>query len=454
VYACVFVRACVCACVCVRACVCVCVCVCVRVCVFVCVCLCVCVCACACACVCVCVCVCLCVCVCVCARVCVCVCMGERDRVSVTSIANYACFVDFTDFRCRLLCNDDDMKVIHSYMCDFYYALGVRVAKHSVAVVALPVLFTIAIIPGLFISRNRLNTVELVHVSQGAISMTERQKIHAAFSSQARHNFTILRNIDFGQFVLLIVHANGKNVLTDSTVSYMRTIDATVRAVSVMKNITFVDVCCRNNGTCYTDDLLRLFLNFNVTPSNMSYPVHKHYLPSGEHLEFDLSMALGGVTVEEDGLRAEALRFFYYIQTDDKTSETWQLAVLDAVAELRFPDALLERWAGVSIDVELDKCIIYILMFTVIGLVMMAPFAQLTCQSTDWARSRPQVAWACLGCGTMSLLNLYGTCAFLGIDFVDLVLMCPPVIMSKYTQTVGYNYIYTETYLRESCLDE
>ena len=375
----------------------------------------------------------------------------ERDRMCVTFIANNACFVDFTDFRCRLLCCDDNMKIIHSYMCQFYYALGVRVAKHSVAVVALPVLFTVAIMPGLFVSRNRRNTVEYVHVSHSAISVTERQKIQDAFSSQARNNFTVLRDIDFGQFVMLIVHANGKNVLTDEAVGHMRKINASVYAIGVQKdkkNITFVDMCRKNSGTCYTDDLLTLLLHFNVSPSNISYPVHKHYLPSGEHLEFDLSSSLGGVKTQEGVVQAEALKFLYYIQTDYKTSLTWQLAVLNAVVEIRLGGLFLERWSAVSIDVELDKGNSYILMFTLIGLVLMAPFAQLTCQSTDWARSRPQVAWACIGCGLMSLVNLYGTCAFLGMDFVDLVLVCPPVIMSKCTQTAGYNYIYTEIYLR------
>ena len=274
-------------------------------------------------------------------------------------------------------------------MCQFYYALGVRVAKHPVVIVALPVLFTVAIMPGLFVSRNRLNTVELVHVNQDAPSIKERQKIHDAFSSQALHNYTILRSINYGQFVMVIVHADGKDVLTDSVVSYIRTVDASVHATTVKKNITFVDICCKNNGTCYKDNLLMLLLHFNVSPSSLQYPVHKHRLPSGEDLEFDLRLSFGGVTLRKDGIHVKALKFVYSILTDHETSKTWQLAVLDAIAERRFSDVLIERWAGVSIDVELDKCIRYILIFTLIGLALMAPFAQLTCQSTDWARSRP-----------------------------------------------------------------
>ncbi|XP_062377326.1 patched domain-containing protein 3-like [Sardina pilchardus] len=299
--------------------------------------------------------------------------------------------------------------------------LGRIVSKYPWVFFILPMIISAGVGAGFYFLKDReANDIEEQFTPKNGPAKAERAFIKEHFPQS--EEFSSLRLDTEGTFASVIaVHQT--NILNVDAFEELVKLDHKVKQIRV-NNLTFSDLCAKENGTCVLNpilDLMNAFINENT-------PIHFPW-QSGEFL----GTAIGGVSTYSNNTiqTALAIRIFYYLKEDQKNeTDLWLKKFIQTLStDAHLNTTTVSYFTSISRAEEFETN-----PQTVIPLFSITYFLAITvsivsCMRLDCVRNKVWVATFGVLSAGLAVLTSFGLLLFCGMPFVMTVASSPFLIL-------------------------
>ncbi|UYV60911.1 daf-6 [Cordylochernes scorpioides] len=310
--------------------------------------------------------------------------------------------------------------------------------RHPWALIVIPLLLTAVLAPGLRHMTIR-DDIQEIYTPHGGRSRIEKELVSRHFPLNLSLNFDQSRALDFGMFGRAILTSrDGGSVLRSSEFQEIVELDRLIRNISFIQDgqtWRYQDVCVRNHGECFRNEVLDLqkrVSSFESKRSKFSYPIQFN------NMTYDFifyGTSLGGVMTDEDGKAdsAESLALIYHLDSSSsfksKLALRWEEKFLELLENIHFEHTNVYRFSSLSLSKELENSTLLALSYFTVAVTIMFIFSVVTCLMADCVRSKP---WLGI-CGNVSSLLAVsaslGLCLVCGVKFVSINLAIPFIML-------------------------
>lgn len=197
--------------------------------------------------------------------------------------------------------------------------IGKFIGKHPWYFLIIPLFLSGLMGAGFFFLRERTsNDIEKEFTPLNGPGKSERHYMQETFPEN-KTMFSNLRLSTNGMYAKVIlthdVDILGKDALKDVLL-----IDKRIREMTD-ESLNYSGICAKVNHKCFSNKLLDIVKKNESIRPILNYPIHKF-----ENESIHMGYLIGGVELEVDDATvstAKAIQLFYYLQENNKTSDTW-----------------------------------------------------------------------------------------------------------------------------------
>ncbi|XP_067125807.1 patched domain-containing protein 3-like [Centruroides vittatus] len=335
------------------------------------------------------------------------------------------------------MCKNRNCNVIYFKLSAIFSRLGYRVAQYPLWFIFVPIVVTIISTTGFF----RLELTTDVHYLffRTDSKIVQAKSLIDTLYPENYTNYDILRSTEYKKYGAVIATAKGaQSMFLNSTFEELDVLDQAIRNMTIQWNgrsLKFVDVCCKINGQCIQNDILKMksrIVNFKNGNYKIRYPIDMHSKSS--KLEIS-AISLGGVATDEDNVVKDfkAVRLIYFIDDGNYTkyeiASLWEENFLKLTNKLKFEKIKISVLSGNSIKKELNSLTVNNLPSVIISQFIVCSFAVLTCMTTDCVSSKPWIGVAGYLSSILGAATAFGMLLLFGMEYVDMNTLVPLVVL-------------------------
>ncbi|XP_025835862.1 patched domain-containing protein 3 [Agrilus planipennis] len=331
------------------------------------------------------------------------------------------------------------LRIVDDLLNKSFYRLGRIVGHYPGYFIIVPVLLTLLAVTGYQKLNNNIDPEYLFSPINGA-GKIERATVENFFKMNYTNRFSVARITRAGRFGRVIVTANDgdRNMLRVNVWKELRLLDDIIRNITVYADdeyFRYEDICARWMDECFKNDILNLDVIMNQVESgelNLTFPLMLNPFTWEIHA---FPVFFGGTEVSEDNfiVSVPSVQLVYFGNADstkrDRQGKAWEDAFLDTVGKAQddgvFKHIRIARFASRTLDVEMERNTRTVIPYFTSTFLVMAVFSIVTCMMTDWVRSKPWLGLLGNISALMATASGFGTCMYLGVDFIGLNLAAP-----------------------------
>ncbi|XP_067137478.1 patched domain-containing protein 3-like [Centruroides vittatus] len=286
-----------------------------------------------------------------------------------------------------------------------------------------------------FISIKFVTDIEYLYTPINSRALAERAVIESLFSYNLTVNYDFTRDTRLRKVGFLVFTAKDEgSMLREEIMDDIISADNLVSNITIFVNnvtVSYFDLCCKNDGKCYQNGILRLKGKLNDIRNNKmkvnAFINNDNFAIYTEPHAFNL----GKITFDEDGYLKDvkAIRLFYLL--DDSTveklhkAELWERTFLDVVSNLHYAHVDLSYFTRSSFDTESNRLTEMSGPLLIIIIPIMGFFAVISTMTKDWVTSKPIVGISgCLN-SSFAVITAFGILLWCGREYVDINIGIP-----------------------------
>ncbi|XP_075684384.1 patched domain-containing protein 3-like [Rhinoderma darwinii] len=312
--------------------------------------------------------------------------------------------------------------------------LGKLIARNPWCFVIIPIILSVGLGVGLcFLEQREINTLEELFTQEGGIANGQRDFIKLHFPTNDSGQFSVQRLFTVGTFASLIIVSTSKNVLNGSNFKELLMLDATVKNLtSKLGSIGFSQICAQVNGPfCLPANPLLKSMDNSTEEILITYPL----LSDWEYI----GLYVGGVTLGPGNylLKAQALRFLYYLKDDNEKIQTNSLEWLEhfmktlpqEIEKLQLQSLKVYYSTSISLQNKFEGITESVIPLFSITYVVTILFSVLSCVRFDNVRNKIWLTTIGVISPGLAILTSFGLLLLCGVPFSRTVANAPFLIL-------------------------
>ncbi|XP_062568477.1 uncharacterized protein LOC134230660 [Saccostrea cucullata] len=270
-------------------------------------------------------------------------------------------------------------------------------------------------------------STEVLYTPLNSQASIDRDRARSLFEMNYRENFDPLAQIEVNSPTEILFRTKlGENILQKRYIDEIKDIDNFIQnSISVMSNVTLIDVCAKSKGSCLVSGeqiITETFLTaFNK--GRVSFPVYERS---------DISRRLGEVRhVNRTLLSAGLVRLQYSLLYNNETAKLWEREFISKMKTYESSILDIAISTSQSLDIELDNNVSGDILWISLTFTIMLTYASLATTGTriNCIADRSNLGRAGVLATVLAILGSFGLTSAAGVEYVSLVGVMPFLIV-------------------------
>ncbi|KAE8595916.1 hypothetical protein XENTR_v10015913 [Xenopus tropicalis] len=312
-------------------------------------------------------------------------------------------------------------------------SLGRLIARYPWWFIVVPVVLSIGSGVGFcFLEQRQIMMFENEFPSPGSLLKREGDFIRTHFPMNNTEHLSTRQLYNEGSFASIIIVSLSQNLLNKSKYEELQRLDAAVRSLSLGSEIHFQSLCALINGsTCFSANPLLDLIQNGTIRTNITYPMFQNRVFLGKYI--------GGVTLGPDNtvLRAQALRFVYYLREDTEqqlvNNTKWLNNFIASFPQhlqmLQLKSVQVYYYTSVSLQKQLEEDAKRAMPFFSVTFIVTILFSVLSCVRCHNVRNKIWVALFGVISPGLAILTSFGLLLMCGAPFAITAVNAPFLIL-------------------------
>ncbi|KAG8573629.1 hypothetical protein GDO81_012473, partial [Engystomops pustulosus] len=314
-----------------------------------------------------------------------------------------------------------------------FRTLGKLIARNPWCFVIIPIILSVGFGVGFcFLERREFNKLEELFTPEGGIAKGQKDFMKKHFPINDSGQFSVQRLYTTGIFASLIIVSTSQNILNGSNFEELRRLDETVKNLTSKSHQRFSQLCAQVDGpSCLPANPLLNTITNSTEDILLTYPL----LYNGEYV----GLYIGGVTLGPGRhvLKAQALRFLYFLKDDNEKIQNFSLEWLEnfmddlpqEIEKLHLKSLKVYHWTSISLQKEYDESPRRAIPLFSITYAVTILFSILSCVSLDNVRNKIWLTTLGVISPGLAILTSFGLLLLCGVPFSRTVANAPFLIL-------------------------